>query len=132
MNFQNHYYNIAQPMYDTVSPLSQGFRSMRQPHNCRPRSENNIGHTFIGYSDCQTPLCTVQFFNRYWEGTDINTQVVFLSNGREINKFCYWNYHKNTNSIMIMDCNYEVTDSLQVSCIFQVFINFHQNHDSNP
>ena len=74
MNLQNHDYNMAEPMYDTISPLSQRFWLMQHPHNCRARSENNIVHTFNGYSDCQTWLCTVQLFNRYWEGTDINTR----------------------------------------------------------
>ena len=54
MNLQNHGYNMAELMYDTVSSLSQVFWSMRHPNNCRPRSENNIVHIFNGYSDSNT------------------------------------------------------------------------------
>ena len=38
MHLQNHDYNMNEHVYDTVSPLSW---SVRHPHNCSPRSENN-------------------------------------------------------------------------------------------
>ena len=91
MNLQNHeYYNID---YVNIESQYQEPQSMRQPHNCIPKVINNTVHTSMDTSDCTTRLCTVQFMNKYWLGTDINTHLVFLSDGNAVNKFCYWNHN---------------------------------------
>ena len=70
--------------------------------------------------------------NKYWLGTEINTQLVFLSDGGKINNLCYWNYYNNTGQVIIRECNNDTIGYLQVSHNIQIFVNFRENGNSNP
>ena len=97
---------------------------MRQPSNCFPKAMNNTVHASRNTSDCLTRSCTVQFTNNYWVGTDINTHFVFLSEGKTVKKFCYWNHNLHSNQIIITECKDEAMGFLQVSHTLQVLVNF--------
>ena len=70
--------------------------------------------------------------DKYWLGTDINTHLVFLSDGNVVNKFCYWNHNLYSNQITITECKDEVMGHLQVSHTLQVWIKFCENQKSQP
>ena len=70
--------------------------------------------------------------NKYWADTDLNTSLVFISDGDSFQKFCYWNQKVGSNEIMISECKGEALGFLQVSHTVQILINFNECHDSNP
>ena len=130
MNLQDHeHYN-----YDYVDCNCHCLKpqSMRQPHNCIPKVQNNTVHKPFDLGDCSTRLCTVQFMNRYWLGTDIKTHLVFLSDGDTVKKFHFWNHILSSNEIIITECSGEALGFLQVSHTVQVLVNFCGDRESNP
>ena len=127
MNLQDHeHYN-----YDYVDCNSHCWKpqSMRQPHNCISKVENNTVHKPFDLGDCSTRLCTVQFMNRYWLGTDIKTHLVFLSDSNTVKKFHFWNHILSSNEIIITECSGEALGFLQT---VQVLVNFCGDKESDP
>ena len=85
MNFQNHGCNVLEYIYINTNFQQQGFLSMRQTRNSIPKVKNDVDHTYSGHSDNSTQLCTVQFTNKYWLGTEVNTYL-FFSVGKKVGK----------------------------------------------
>ena len=132
MNLQDHEHYDSDYVYVNCNSHCWEPQSMRQPHNFIPKVGNNTVYKTFGHCDCSTRWCTVQFMNRYWLGTDINTHLVFLSDGNTVKKFCFWNHILSCNEIMITECSGEALGFLQVSYTMQVLVNFCGDQESHP
>ena len=131
MNLPNHEHYLASKTIIGHNINHQKPQPVRQPHNCTPQVGAYIGQ-YSWPQGCSTRWCTVQFMNKYWADTEVNTSLVFISDGDSFQKFCYWNQKVGSNEIMISECKGEALGFLQVSHTVQILINFNVCHDSNP
>ena len=86
------------------------------------------------YTNNQLICCTVGFTNRYWQNTDqsVDTNLVFISDPKEIQGFYYWNIHKISNTITLVRCSDAQVGFLCIYVYSQVPIAFYDICDTNP
>ena len=132
MNLQNHEhyftdYDIQGQNVNYMEP-----HAVRQPHKGFHKVTNNIIELPFHPCECSTRWCTVQFMDRYWSSTDVNTTLVFISDDEKFQKFCYWNEKINGSEITITECRGEVVGFLQVSHTEKILIKFQELYESDP
>ena len=86
------------------------------------------------YTNNQLICCTVGFTNKYWQNTDqsVDTNLVFISDPKEIQSFYYWNIQKISNTITLARCSDAQVGFLCVYGYSQVPIMFYGSCDTNP
>ena len=78
MNLQNHEHYVADGGVHNQTVYYQEPQSVRQPHSIYKVLNNTIEFP-LHPCKCSTRWCTVQFLDRYWSDTDVNTTLVFIS-----------------------------------------------------
>ena len=96
-----------------------------QPHHQCPHFNYNRG----SQSRTDTGLitwCTILFTNRYWQDTATGsvTYLIFISDGKNLQKFCFWNIISGSGIANITDCtdigvgNLEIVHTSVVPVLF--------------
>ena len=112
----------------------ESFESMRQGCHIRNNWRVQKGHHNVNDNANQLIWCTVGFTNKYWNNTgrDIDTQLVFISNPREVKGFYFWNTDINHHNVSITKCNNEQVEFLYVYAYCRIPIVFHNTCVTDP
>ena len=116
----------------TFNPYPKAFESVRPGYHCHNMYHIQNRFAPMHYTSNQLMWCTVGFTNKYWQNTDqsVDTQLVFISDPREVQGFYYWNLHKASKTITLARCSDAQVSFLCVYGYYQIPIKFHNTCDT--
>ena len=122
----NSNYTVNQKMAAVASQHYATTVGEVRPHHQCPLGQNYSKNSSFGN---ELSICTVMFTNKYWWDTDkgVTTHLVFISNGKKFQKFCFWNISHDKGTVQIVECTDVEVGYLQIVSTIAIPILFSES-----